>query len=87
MDNDQGSIQVPLILKVSLYQPCFASRMDADQATRRIAQEEFDIVDPDFYEFEANIFFDDAMELDEKNTWTVNQFVKLFLGTLDEAAR
>ena len=61
--------------------------MDADQATRRIAQEEFNIVDPDYYEFEANIFFDDVMEQDEKEKWCVNKFVKLFLSTLDEAAR
>ena len=61
--------------------------MDADQAQRRIAQEQFKIVDPDYYEFEANIFFDDVMETDEKGNWCLNKFVKLFLSTLDEAAR
>ena len=29
-------------------------RMDMDQASRRIAQKYFGIVDPDYYEFEGN---------------------------------
>ena len=61
--------------------------MDADQATRRIAQEQFKIIDPDFYEFEANIFFDDIMDVDDYGNIVLNKFVKLFLTTLDEAAR
>ena len=29
-------------------------RMDEDQASRRLAQKHFGIVDPDYYEFESN---------------------------------
>jgi chitin synthase len=29
-------------------------RMDIDQASRRLAQKYFEVVDPDYYEFEGN---------------------------------
>lgn len=36
--------------------------MDEDQCARRNAQKYLKIIDPDYYEFEAHIFFDDAFD-------------------------
>ena len=63
------------------------SRMDADQSARRMAQEIFKVVDPDYYEFEAHILFDDCMELDDKFNWVLNSFVKELINVINEAAR
>lgn len=44
------------------------------------------IEDPDFYEWETHIFFDDAMEPnDEGNEFQVNQFVRLLVAQVEEA--
>ncbi|XP_073988781.1 hyaluronan synthase-like protein kkv isoform X1 [Rhodnius prolixus] len=63
-------------------------RMDEDQCARRVAQKYLRVVDPDYYEFETHIFFDDAYEISDVNDdWSqVNRFVKLLVSTLDEAA-
>ncbi|XP_025156937.1 chitin synthase chs-2 isoform X6 [Harpegnathos saltator] len=63
-------------------------RLDEDQCARRVAQKYLRVVDPDYYEFETHIFFDDAFELSDhdENESQVNRFVKLLVGTLDEAA-
>ncbi|XP_034174896.2 hyaluronan synthase-like protein kkv isoform X6 [Osmia lignaria lignaria] len=63
-------------------------RLDEDQCARRVAQKYLKVVDPDYYEFETHIFFDDAFELSDhdENESQVNWFVKLLVGTLDEAA-
>ena len=63
-------------------------RLDEDQCARRVAQKYLKVVDPDYYEFETHIFFDDAYELSDhdENESQVNRFVKLLVGTLDEAA-
>ncbi len=61
--------------------------MDLDQAARRIAQSKFHIKDPNYYEYEPHIFFDDAMEESEDNKYIVNQFVKIMCGVLNEAVR
>ncbi len=61
--------------------------MDADQSARRIAQVTFKIEDPDFYEFEAHVFFDDAFELNDNDKWVPNQFVKTLVAVINEAAR
>jgi len=63
-------------------------RMDEDQCARRNAQKYLRIVDPDYYEFEVNIFFDDAFELCDENDedMIVNRFVKQFVEVIDEAA-
>ena len=66
---------------------CSCSRMDADQSARRIAQDTFNIKDPDYYEFEGHIFFDDAMDLNENDKWVPNQFVKTLVSVINEAAR
>ena len=65
----------------------FQYRMDADQSARRISQNWFKVEDPDFYEFEAHIFFDDAMELNDEEKWIPNQWVKTLVEVIDEAAR
>lgn len=63
-------------------------RLDEDQSARRTAQKYLKVVDPDYYEFETHIFFDDAFELadHDENETQVNRFVKLLVATLDEAA-
>ncbi|XP_046403854.1 chitin synthase chs-2-like [Ischnura elegans] len=63
-------------------------RLDADQSARHNAQQYFRVVDPDYYKLEIHVFFDDAYELtdDEDEEKVVNQFVKLLVATIDEAA-
>jgi chitin synthase len=63
-------------------------RMDEDQCARRVAQKYLRIVDPDYYEFETHIFFDEAFEISDHSDSDiqVNRFVKLLVNTLDEAA-
>jgi len=62
-------------------------RMDEDQSARRVAQKYLKVVDPDYYEFETHIFFDDAFELsDVCDDWMqVNPFVREFVNCIDEA--
>ncbi|XP_022255271.1 uncharacterized protein LOC106470918 [Limulus polyphemus] len=64
-------------------------RVDEDQAARKNAQKYLAIVDPDYYEFEVHIFFDDAFELCEENDedFMVNRFVKQLLQVINVAAR
>ncbi|XP_075992369.1 chitin synthase chs-2-like [Anticarsia gemmatalis] len=63
-------------------------RLDEDQSARRVAQKYLGIVDPDYYELEANIFMDDAFEVSDHSAEDsqVNRFVKLIVDTIDEAA-
>ena len=63
--------------------------MDNDQCARKNAQKFFDVVDPDYYEFEAHIFFDDAFEPheDDEYEYRVNSFVKQLVRVMDTAAR
>lgn len=63
-------------------------RMDEDQSARRVAQKYLRVVDPDYYEFETHIFFDDAFEISDENDNdnVVNRFVKMLVDTIDEAA-
>ncbi|RZC42525.1 chitin synthase 1, partial [Asbolus verrucosus] len=63
-------------------------RLDEDQSARRVAQKYLRVVDPDYYEFETHIFFDDAFEISDHNDdeTQVNRFVKLLVATIDEAA-
>jgi hypothetical protein len=46
------------------------------------------IVDPDYYELETHIFFDDAFELsdDDDDEMVVNTFVKMLIDCMDVAA-
>ncbi|XP_076028581.1 hyaluronan synthase-like protein kkv [Oratosquilla oratoria] len=63
-------------------------RMDEDQSARRVAQKYLKVVDLDYYEFETQIFFDDAFEIADENEdeQVVNQFVRLLVASMDEAA-
>ena len=61
-------------------------RLDIDQSARRKAQEYFGIKDPDFYEYEGHIFFDDAMEEDENGEMVPNRFVEILVSVMDQAA-
>ena len=66
-------------------------RMDKDQSGRRENGQYSSVVDPDFYEFESHIFFDDAFEVSKeeeggrKDWMQVNSFVKDFVDCIDEA--
>jgi chitin synthase len=61
-------------------------RLDIDQSARRKAQEYFGIKDPDYYEYEGHIFFDDAMEENENGEMIPNKFVNILLSIMDQAA-
>ncbi|CAL4061130.1 unnamed protein product, partial [Meganyctiphanes norvegica] len=63
-------------------------RMDEDQCARRVAQKYLQVIDPDYYEFETHMFFDDAFEIADENEDenVVNDFVELLVNTIDEAA-
>ncbi|XP_076459203.1 chitin synthase chs-2-like [Babylonia areolata] len=63
-------------------------RLDLDQCTRKHAYVFFDVVDPDYYEFEAHFFIDDAFEPhdDEDFEYRANDFVKQFVRVIDRAA-
>ncbi|KAK3589761.1 hypothetical protein CHS0354_021089 [Potamilus streckersoni] len=63
-------------------------RLDNDQCARRNAQRFFDVVDPDYYEFEAHVFFDDAFDAhnDDEYEYHVNSFVKQLVLVMDKAA-
>lgn len=64
-------------------------RMDEDQSARKITMKYLKVVDKDYYSFETHIFFDDAFALDKTdglNEYVVNQFVKLLVERIDEAA-
>jgi chitin synthase len=45
------------------------------------------VVDPDYYEFESHIFFDDAFDTDESGKCVINKFVRQLIEKVDEAAR
>ncbi|GFO13087.1 chitin synthase [Plakobranchus ocellatus] len=64
-------------------------RLDSDQSARRNAQLFFNIKDPDYYEMEAHIFFDDAFEphTDDGNDYRVNDFVRQLVKVMNVAAR
>ncbi len=61
-------------------------RLDIDQSARRKAQEYFGIKDPDYYEYEGHIFFDDAMEENEDGEFVPNKFVQILVSVMDQAA-
>ncbi|XP_014680917.1 PREDICTED: uncharacterized protein LOC106820845 isoform X2 [Priapulus caudatus] len=63
-------------------------RLDEDQSARRKAERFLKVADPDYYEFEAHLWFDDAMELEgiSDDEATINTFVKQLLSVMDFAA-
>ncbi|CAL1539833.1 unnamed protein product [Lymnaea stagnalis] len=63
-------------------------RLDNDQIARKHAQLYFNVQDPDYYEFEAHIFFDDAFDVhkfDDKE-FKVNNYVKQLVSVVNVAA-
>lgn len=61
-------------------------RLDEDQCARRNAQKYLKVIDPDYYEFEAHIFFDDAFDLNDYGEPIINKFVKNLIEKIDDAA-
>ncbi|WAR00736.1 MYO3B-like protein, partial [Mya arenaria] len=63
-------------------------RLDYVHCASRLAQEKFRIKDPDYYDFEIHVIFDDAFELnDDVDKFVPNQFVKNFMECMEDAAR
>ncbi|XP_062589948.1 chitin synthase chs-2-like [Saccostrea cucullata] len=64
-------------------------RQDIDQCARRNVQIGLGIKDPDYYEFEAHIFFDDAFEAraDGQGRFKINSYVKQLINSIPIAAR
>ena len=60
-------------------------RLDKDQSERQKQQRISDTIDPDYYEYEAHIFFDDTMKHENEDTF-LNSFVLSFLNVVNEAA-
>ncbi|XP_052282932.1 chitin synthase chs-2-like [Dreissena polymorpha] len=60
-------------------------RMDIDHSGRYLAQKFYKIRDPDYYEFEAHIFFDDAMELTDDDSLVPNMFVSDLMDCIDDS--
>ena len=58
-----------------------------DYSARRLSQKYLQVVDPDYYEWETHILFDDAFELgdNDEDEQIVNQFVKMLVRYMDEA--
>ena len=66
----------------------FLYRMDEDYVARNLARKMFKANDPDYYEWETHIFFDDAFEPDDSGKYSVaNQFVKLLVKEMDEQGK
>lgn len=63
-------------------------RTDEDQCIRKHAQFLLGRRDPDYYEFEAHIFFDDAFEghTEEEYDFKVNEYVRLLMKTVPVSA-
>ncbi|XP_076465330.1 chitin synthase chs-2-like [Babylonia areolata] len=68
-----------------LMKSIFRFSMDIDRSARFIAQKYYNIRDPDYYDFEAHIFFDDAMKLSNDYRHIPNSFVATFMECLDDA--
>ncbi|KAL4240210.1 chitin synthase I [Mactra antiquata] len=65
-----------------------ANRLDLDHVTRSHTQFVMNRRDPDYYQFEAHIFFDDAFEMHDDNEYdfTVNEYVKLLMKSIEVSA-
>ena len=62
--------------------------MDEDYVARNLARKMFKANDPDYYEWETHIFFDDAFEPDDSGKhFVANQFVKLLVKEMDEQGK
>ncbi|XP_058450072.1 chitin synthase chs-2-like [Malaya genurostris] len=70
-------------------------RLDEDQCARRMAMKHIqaskDFIDPDYYDLETHIFFDDAFVNDKSkcesaNDSPLNSYVKMLINNIEEAA-
>ncbi|CAI4232245.1 unnamed protein product [Auanema sp. JU1783] len=61
-------------------------RLDEDQSARRNAQKYLKVIDPDYYEFEAHVFIDDAFDINQYGEPVINKFVKQLIDVIDQAA-
>ena len=64
-------------------------RVDSDYAARRHARKFLAINDPDYYEWETHIFFDDAFKVTDRvdpPAKIANDWVKTLVEAIDEAA-
>ncbi|KAL4227394.1 hypothetical protein ACF0H5_012837 [Mactra antiquata] len=63
-------------------------RLDYVHCASRLAQEKFRIKDPDYYDLEIHIIFDDAFELnDDVDKFVPNTFLKQLMECMEDAAR
>ncbi|XP_052098286.1 uncharacterized protein LOC127733063 [Mytilus californianus] len=63
-------------------------RLDYVHCASKLAQDKFRIKDPDFFDLEMHIIFDDAFELDESvDKYIPNGFVRLLYNCMEDAAR
>ena len=66
----------------------YTGRLDEDQAARKHVGELLEatrgqkLKEPDYYEFEAHVMFDDAFTFDETNNTTINDFVIQLVETI-----
>ncbi|ESO07781.1 hypothetical protein HELRODRAFT_76186 [Helobdella robusta] len=63
-------------------------KLDIDQCARKNAQTFFKFKDPDYYDFEGHIFFDDAFIFFKNNSavYEINSYVRDFIDTIQDAA-
>ncbi|XP_021346055.1 uncharacterized protein LOC110445656 [Mizuhopecten yessoensis] len=63
-------------------------RLDYVHCASRLAQEKFRIRDPDYFDLEMHIIFDDSFELDETvDKYVPNMFVRQLVDCMEDAAR
>jgi len=63
-------------------------RIDMDYSARRLAQKYLQVIDPDYYEWETHILFDDAFELgDNEEEEQVKKYELSFFFIFDRKKR
>nr|KAG5692246.1 hypothetical protein BaRGS_011746 [Batillaria attramentaria] len=67
------------------YQSALDTLLDWEQFMRQKAEEIAGTEDPDFFNYEAHVFFDDAMTLDDDEEFIPNSYVTLLVEVMEEA--
>nr|KAG5697370.1 hypothetical protein BaRGS_004096 [Batillaria attramentaria] len=63
-------------------------RLDYVHCASKLAQDKFRIRDPDYFDLEVHVMFDDAFELDEESDrYVPNIFVRQLIECMEDAAR
>ncbi|XP_048256022.1 uncharacterized protein LOC124134072 [Haliotis rufescens] len=63
-------------------------RLDYMHCASKLAQQQFHIRDPDYFDLEIHVIFDDSFELDEeKDKFVPNSFVCQLMEVMEDAAR